>query len=85
MIVKVTTSAFRGRAFGLNQSATQLAAMLGPVIGGVLGGIIEIRWIFVISGIMLIASAGLLRKQHLNEEEEELSMRSEQSSNKMHK
>ncbi|AJY77731.1 MFS transporter [Paenibacillus beijingensis] len=65
MIVKVTAPSFRGRAFSLNQSATQLATMLGPMIGGVLGGIIPIRWVFVINGAMLIAAAVLIRRKNL--------------------
>ncbi|MUT66102.1 MFS transporter [Paenibacillus sp. NEAU-GSW1] len=67
MIVKVTESSFRGRAFSLNQSATQFATMLGPVIGGVLGGVIPIRWVFVINGVMLFTAAILLRRQHMED------------------
>ncbi|RKP49946.1 MFS transporter [Cohnella endophytica] len=67
MIVKVTAADFRGRAFSLNQSATQLATMLGPMLGGVLGGWIPIRWVFIVNGSMLILSALLLlRKRHLD-------------------
>ena len=65
LIVKVVEPEFRGRAFGLNQSATQLATMMGPIIGGVLGGLIPIRWVFVINGAMLVASAILIHTQHL--------------------
>ncbi|MGN7471194.1 MFS transporter [Brevibacillus sp. SAFN-007a] len=57
MIVKVTDPAFRGRAFSLNQSANQLATMLGPVIGGVLGGVVPIRYVFLLNGIALLATA----------------------------
>ncbi|MFX3635767.1 MAG: MFS transporter [Candidatus Pristimantibacillus sp.] len=67
MIVKMTESDFRGRAFSLNQSSTQFATMLGPVIGGVLGGIIPIRWVFVVNGIMLIIAAILVRRQHIED------------------
>lgn len=69
MIVKVTDSDFRGRAFSLNQSSTQLATMLGPIIGGALGGWIPIRWVFVLNGCMLILSAMLLllRRRRLEE------------------
>ncbi|QGG54998.1 MFS transporter [Paenibacillus sp. FSL W8-1187] len=65
LIVKVTAPEFRGRAFALNQSATQLATMMGPIIGGVLGGILPIRWVFVINGAMLIGAALLIRSRHL--------------------
>ncbi|WP_080835947.1 MFS transporter [Cohnella massiliensis] len=60
LIVKVTEPEFRGRAFSLNQSATQLATMLGPIVGGALGGWIPIRWVFVLNGVLLIGSALLL-------------------------
>lgn len=67
MIVKMTESDFRGRAFSLNQSSTQFATMLGPVIGGVLGGIIPIRWVFVVNGVMLIIAAILVRRQNIED------------------
>lgn len=61
MIVKVTDPEFRGRAFSLNQSVNQLATMLGPVLGGVLGGIIPIRYVFIINGVALLATAIVIR------------------------
>ncbi|WP_336776000.1 MFS transporter [Paenibacillus sp. MMO-58] len=67
MIVKSTETSFRGRAFSLNQSATQFATMLGPVIGGVLGGIIAIKWVFIINGVMLMIAAILVKRQHMEE------------------
>lgn len=60
MIVKVTDPEFRGRAFSLNQSSTQLATMIGPVLGGVMGGLIPIRVVFIINGIALLATAILI-------------------------
>lgn len=70
MIVRVTAAEFRGRAFSLSQSSTQLATMLGPVLGGLLAGWIPIRWIFVLNGLMLLCSAVLLfRKRHLDRPE----------------
>ncbi|MFD2328395.1 MFS transporter [Cohnella sp. GCM10020058] len=70
MIVRVTAPEFRGRAFSLSQSSTQLATMLGPVLGGLLSGWIPIRWIFVLNGLMLLCSAVLLfRKRHLDRPE----------------
>ncbi|WP_271750086.1 MFS transporter [Cohnella sp. JJ-181] len=70
MIVRVTAPEFRGRAFSLSQSSTQLATMLGPVLGGLLAGWIPIRWVFVLNGVMLLCSAVLLfRKRHLDRPE----------------
>jgi len=68
MIVRVTEPEFRGRAFSLSQSSTQLATMLGPVLGGLISGWIPIRWVFVLNGAMLLCSAVLLfRKRHLDQ------------------
>ncbi|MED4910974.1 MFS transporter [Brevibacillus centrosporus] len=67
MIVKVTDPEFRGRAFSLNQSSTQIATMLGPVIGGFLGGVIPIRVIFIINGIALLATAIMIRSKRPDE------------------
>jgi DHA1 family multidrug resistance protein-like MFS transporter len=57
LIVKHTDPSFRGRAFSLNQSATQLGTMGGPIIGGFLGGWIGIPLVFVINGLMLVGLA----------------------------
>ncbi|WP_179218428.1 MFS transporter [Saccharibacillus sp. O23] len=57
MIVQVTKPEFRGRAFSLNQSATQIGTMAGPLIGGVLGAVMPIHWIFVVNGIALLICA----------------------------
>ncbi|CAM5790804.1 MULTISPECIES: MFS transporter [Brevibacillus] len=61
LIVKVTDPEFRGRAFSLNQSSTQLANMIGPVLGGFLGGWIPIRTVFIINGIALLVIAVLMK------------------------
>lgn len=66
LIVNVTDSSFRGRAFSLNQSASQMATMAGPIIGGLLGAWLPIRWIFIINGAALIGSALLVRSRMAN-------------------
>ncbi|MFD2703288.1 MFS transporter [Paenibacillus shunpengii] len=60
LIVETTDSAFRGRAFSLNQSASQLATMAGPIIGGLLGSLMPIRWIFVLNGLVLLIAAWMI-------------------------
>ncbi|MNP63054.1 drug efflux system protein MdtG [compost metagenome] len=65
MIVDVTDTNFRGRAFGLNQSVSQMATMAGPIIGGLLGAWMPIRWIFIINGLALVGSAFLVRSRLL--------------------
>ncbi|ASA26642.1 MFS transporter [Paenibacillus donghaensis] len=68
MIVQVIEPGFRGRAFGLNQSAAQLATMAGPIMGGLLGGLIPIKWVFVINGVMLLAAAVLVKTRKLEQQ-----------------
>ncbi|WP_135547784.1 MFS transporter [Paenibacillus cymbidii] len=65
MIVRFTDPSFRGRAFSLNQTSTQIATMIGPIIGGALGGWIPISWVFLLNGAMLVAVALLVRRQKL--------------------
>ncbi|MBO9606249.1 MAG: MFS transporter [Paenibacillaceae bacterium] len=65
MIVRITDPSFRGRAFSLNQTSTQIATMIGPIIGGALGGWIPISWVFLLNGAMLVAVALLVRRQKL--------------------
>ncbi len=66
MIVQVIEPNFRGRAFGLNQAATQLATMAGPIIGGLLGGVIPIRWVFILNGGLLLVAALLVKSRKLD-------------------
>ncbi|MBD2844979.1 MFS transporter [Paenibacillus sp. IB182496] len=55
LVVQHTDEAFRGRSFGLTTSANQLGAMIGPLIGGALGYFLSIGWIFVTTGLLLLA------------------------------
>jgi MFS family permease len=57
LIVQYTKPEFRGRAFGLNQSASQLGYMAGPIAGGALGGWVAIPIVFVLNGLLLIATS----------------------------
>ncbi|MFC3343005.1 MFS transporter [Paenibacillus abyssi] len=58
LVVQSTADEFRGRSFGLTTSANQLGAMIGPLVGGGLGFFLNIHWIFVTIGVLLV-SAGL--------------------------
>ncbi|MFS0727006.1 MFS transporter [Paenibacillus sp. 1P07SE] len=58
LVVQHTSESFRGRSFGLTTSANQLGAMIGPLIGGGLGFFLDINWIFVTTGLIMV-SAGL--------------------------
>lgn len=65
LIVQATDSEFRGRAFGLNQSANQLGQMIGPILGGILGGVIPIRAVFIVNGLALLLVALLVFRKKL--------------------
>ena len=59
LVVRSTPPDFRGRAFGLNQTATLVGSMLGPIVGGVLGGAFTVHSIFWATGFLLLATTGL--------------------------
>lgn len=59
LVVKTTAEDFRGRAFGLNQTATQLGGMIGPMIGGFLGGIFPVQMVFIVTGLLLLGATGM--------------------------
>lgn len=60
LVVKSTPEDFRGRAFGLSQTANQLGGMLGPLVGGLIGGLFPVSTVFLFTGIMLLASTFLV-------------------------
>ncbi|KAB7672677.1 MFS transporter [Bacillus sp. B1-b2] len=63
LVVKFTEESFRGRAFSLNQTATQSGAMIGPLLGGVLGGIFPSQSVFIVTGVLLLVATGILYRK----------------------
>ncbi|GEO25365.1 MFS transporter [Alicyclobacillus acidoterrestris] len=59
LVVKATTSTFRGRAFGLNQTANQIGNMLGPTIGGFLADALSLHGVFWVTGALLTMAGGV--------------------------
>ncbi|UUZ86533.1 MFS transporter [Paenibacillus sp. P26] len=59
LVVRSTPMEFRGRAFGLNQTATMLGGMLGPLVGGAISGVFSVHSVFWVTGILLLATMGL--------------------------
>jgi len=59
LVVKSTSEDFRGRAFGLNQTATQIGGMVGPMLGGLIGGVFPAQSVFVMTGVLLLAAMGI--------------------------
>ncbi|MBS4211231.1 MULTISPECIES: MFS transporter [Neobacillus] len=60
LVVKSTPDEFRGRAFGLNQTANQIGGMTGPMIGGFVGGILPVQSVFLVTGILLLTAMGMV-------------------------
>jgi MFS transporter, DHA1 family, multidrug resistance protein len=56
LVVQSTPEEFRGRAFSLNQTSTQIGAMIGPIMGGFLGGIFPVQVLFLLTGVLLITA-----------------------------
>lgn len=67
LIVKLTEPSFRGRAFGLNQSANQLGVMIGPMLGGFLGHMLSIPFVFAMNGVALIVISFIVRAKRIDE------------------
>ncbi|TDF96606.1 MFS transporter [Paenibacillus piri] len=63
LIVKTTDIGFRGRAFGLNQSAMQMGTMAGPVMGGLLASHISIPMVFLVNSILLFVIAFFVKSR----------------------
>jgi DHA1 family multidrug resistance protein-like MFS transporter len=57
LVVQATPPDFRGRAFGLTQSANQVGTMLGPLVGGWVGGAFGIHQVFWLTGALLLVVA----------------------------
>jgi len=57
LIAKAVPGDFRGRAFGISSSFSQMGSVIGPLVGGVVGGHWGIKPVFVVTGAMLAATA----------------------------
>ena len=62
-IVDYTRAGFRGRAFGLATSFQQMGSMIGPLLGGAVGSFLDIQYVFLVAGVMLIAAAWSIRER----------------------
>lgn len=57
MIINLTSPLERGSAFGMLFSAQQIGGAIGPIIGGVIATFIHLSYIFLLSGVTLLAIA----------------------------
>ncbi|MCL6548727.1 MAG: MFS transporter [Alicyclobacillus sp.] len=58
LVVRSTEPDFRGRAFGLNQTANQAGTVLGPLAGGAVAGWIGVHGVFALTGLLLLLTLG---------------------------
>jgi MFS transporter, DHA1 family, multidrug resistance protein len=59
----VVHPSFRGRAYGINQSATAIGAVLGPTLGGYVADWWGPRAVFLLTGVLLLVSAAWVRRE----------------------
>ncbi|WP_433946696.1 MFS transporter [Paenibacillus sp. SN-8-1] len=61
LIIQHADRDFRGRAVNLSQSANLFGIVAGPLLGGILGGWMGIPFVFLLTGIALLAAAWTVR------------------------
>ncbi len=59
LVVQSTEPDFRGRAFGLNQTANQIGTLFGPLVGGALAGAFSVHSVFWVTGLLLLVTTTL--------------------------
>ena len=65
LIARAVPGNFRGRAFGISTSFSQTGAVVGPLLGGFIGGMWNIKVVFIITAIMLLATAWWLKDKNI--------------------
>lgn len=55
LLATVVPRDLRGRAFGLNQTASSLGSIAGPLLGGYIASFINARGVFVLTGLIYFA------------------------------
>ncbi|WP_139999286.1 MFS transporter [Paenibacillus paridis] len=66
LIIKYVDHDFRGRAVSLSQTASQFGIVLGPLIGGFLGGWTGVPFIFLLTGVVLLLAAWVVKVNDSN-------------------
>lgn len=54
---------FRGRAYGMQQSAGTLGGLIAPLLSGAIGGYLGLRWVFGTTGLLILAGAVIVSYQ----------------------
>lgn len=61
VLTEVTPPDMRGKAFGLITSAQQFGGVSGPLIGSFLGSFLPTRFVLLLIGVILLATAAYTR------------------------
>ncbi len=61
LIAKAVPGDFRGRAFGISNSFSQMGSVVGPLIGGFIGGHWGIKTVFIVTAAILASTAFWLK------------------------
>ncbi len=63
LIANKIDDSFRGRAYGMQQSASLLGGAITPALAGLIGNVLGIRYTFICMGSLVLAATGLLYLQ----------------------
>lgn len=65
-LVKCTPESFRGRAFGLSNTAQQMGSMIGPLLSAGIMEFMPIYMVYILAGIVLLYLAWRMYQAHLH-------------------
>lgn len=65
-LVKCTPESFRGRAFGLSNTAQQMGSMIGPLLSAGITEFMPIYMVYILAGIVLLYLAWRMYQAHLH-------------------
>lgn len=61
-IATAVDPSFRGRAYGIQTSATFIGSVTGPIVGGLIASYAGSRWVFLFTGAALLAASLWVRR-----------------------
>lgn len=60
LVKKITPNSLTGRMFGINIAAGYLGVFSGSILGGQITAFAGVRWVFIMTGVLLLANAVLI-------------------------
>jgi len=71
-LAEVVHPSFRGRAYGINNSAMNLGSVVGPSLGGWVADTLGPRAVFVVTGLVMLAASAWVQRMLVHGPEEPL-------------